>query len=114
MPEGGGEQTVPHAARTRAEEAAACELAMMGVRRHAQGRGIGTALVRRLLEAAAAAAAADGTCPAVLLSTQEQRNVTYYGRLGFRVVSQARVCIDDRPPFHNWNMLRDPGAPPPP
>jgi ribosomal protein S18 acetylase RimI-like enzyme len=73
-------------------------LAVLGTDPDAQGRGIGSALMRPTLE----------TCdrdevPAYLESSKE-RNIDFYARHGFRVT--AEIELPDGPRV--WSMWRDP------
>ncbi|MBK9124010.1 MAG: GNAT family N-acetyltransferase [Chloroflexi bacterium] len=77
-------------------------LMFVAIRPELQGRGIG----RKLLEPILVRAAADGI-PCYLESTNE-RNLTFYQRLGYRTVVEAD--IPDGGP-HVWVMLRDPEQP---
>lgn len=60
-------------------------LPLIGVEPMAQGRGLGAGLMRSALARCDAAG-----LPAYLESTN-QRNLTFYGRLGFRVTGQIKV-----------------------
>ena len=64
-----------------------------------QGRGVGSAAL------AAAMREADAEKLAVLLFTQEERNVRFYARLGFEVVADEICPVGD---FRNWAMIREP------
>jgi GNAT superfamily N-acetyltransferase len=75
-------------------------LAYMGVAPAAQGRGLGTRLMRPTLERCDAAA-----LPAYLEATSE-RNRSLYQRVGFEVVDEIRFA--GSPPL--WPMLRAPGG----
>ena len=73
-------------------------LAVLGTDPDAQGRGIGSALMRPMLE----------TCdrddvPAYLESSKE-RNIDFYARHGFRVTDEVR--LPEGPPV--WPMWREP------
>ena len=75
-----------------------CRLERMVVRPDAQGRGIGRrALQQALVEA-------DEANLPVLLSTQEERNVRFYRRLGFEVVRTD----EHQEAYTSWAMLRQP------
>jgi GNAT superfamily N-acetyltransferase len=76
-------------------------LDQLAVEPQAQGRGIGSAMLRFALERASA----DGL--PLFLETGLARNVTYYARFGFSVVRHA-----DAPGGgpHVWFMRRDAGA----
>ena len=64
-----------------------------------QGRGVGSAAL------AAAMREADAEKLAVLLFTQEERNVRFYAKLGFEVVADEICPVGD---FRNWAMIREP------
>ena len=64
-----------------------------------QGRGVGSVAL------AAAMSEADAEKLAVLLFTQEERNVRFYARLGFEVVADEICPVGD---FRNWAMIREP------
>ncbi len=72
-------------------------LSALGVSRDRQGQGIGTALMRPVLEVCDR----DGT-PAYL-ETATARNVLLYERLGFDVVEELTLPGTD---VHGWLMLR--------
>ena len=74
----------------------------LGVRREAQGHGIGTRLLR------AACERLDAERMAAYLETQTERNIALYRRHGFEVTSEFRARRDS-PPM--WTMWRDPRAP---
>ena len=67
-----------------------------------QGKGIGT---RALL---AALRETDARGLAVFLETQVERNVRFYSRLGFAVVSDDTCPVGGG--YRSWMMLREPGA----
>jgi ribosomal protein S18 acetylase RimI-like enzyme len=75
-------------------------LSAVGVDPERQGRGIGTALLRPVLERANAAG-----IPAYL-ETAVARNVLLYERLGFDVVEELDLPDID---IHGWLMLRRAG-----
>ena len=79
-------------------------LERMAVRPGAQGGGIGS----RCLGAALAEAAEKGC--AVILSTQEARNVKFYGRLGFEEVARDEGYFKTAGSTGetNWTMLKRP------
>lgn len=62
-----------------------------------QGKGIGSHALKQALDEA------DEAGLPVLLNTQEERNVQFYGRLGFEVVRKQ-----DMTGYTNWSMLRQP------
>jgi GNAT superfamily N-acetyltransferase len=74
-------------------------LAILGVEPELQGRGIGGALMRPILERC------DSAALPCYLETQKQRNVPFYERHGFRVVVEV-----DEPTsgIRFWTMLREP------
>ena len=73
-------------------------LAVLGTDPEAQGRGVGSALMRPVLDACDR----DGI-PAYLESSKE-RNIDFYARHGFRVTEEVRM--PKGPPV--WPMWRDP------
>jgi GNAT superfamily N-acetyltransferase len=80
-------------------------LAILGVEPELQGRGIGGALMRPILDRC------DRAQLPCYLETQKERNVPFYERHGFRVVVEV-----DEPTsgIRFWTMLREPhGASPP-
>ena len=78
-------------------------LATLGTDPPRQGQGVGSALLRAVLERADA----EGT-PAYLESSKE-RNLPFYGRHGFEVTGE--IHTPGGPTL--WLMWRDPRAPPP-
>ncbi|RCV52794.1 GNAT family N-acetyltransferase [Marinitenerispora sediminis] len=74
-------------------------LATVGVRRAAQGHGLGGRVI------AAGLRAADESGRPAFLETSEPRNVRFYQRLGFTVTAEVRLP-DDAPV--TWCMLREP------
>ena len=75
-------------------------LALLGVEPSRQGCGIGSRLIRPILERADAAGL---PC---YLETQNQRNLSFYEKHGFRVVNEGRVPGYE---LRSWAMLREPG-----
>jgi GNAT superfamily N-acetyltransferase len=73
-------------------------LAVLGTEPEAQGRGLGTAVLTRVLEQCDA----DGV--GAFLESSKERNVDYYARHGFRVVEEVRLV---RGPTM-WKMWREP------
>jgi ribosomal protein S18 acetylase RimI-like enzyme len=73
----------------------------LGVSPAAQGRGVGSALLR------AAAQRLDASAQPAYLETGTTRNVALYERHGFKVISEHRARAD-APPM--WSMWREPGA----
>lgn len=78
-------------------------LAILGVEPALQGRGIGGALVRPILERC------DSARLPCYLETQKARNVLFYERHGFRVVVEVE---EPRSGIRFWTMLREPHGPP--
>jgi len=70
-------------------------LGPVGVERHLQGRGIGSALLRAFLERIA------GERSAAYLETDKRENVRFYERFGFQVHVEAPVLG-----VPNWFMIR--------
>ncbi|QDZ17899.1 hypothetical protein A3770_01p04170 [Chloropicon primus] len=68
-----------------------------------QGRGIGTRALQLAVEEA------DAAGQAVALSTNEERNVTFYSRLGFEVAQSMAREIDGES-YHVWHMIRKPSS----
>jgi ribosomal protein S18 acetylase RimI-like enzyme len=77
-------------------------LQFLGVARAAQGRGIGSRLLKVGTDRCDAAA-----LPAYL-ETQTERNIALYSRHGFKVTSENRPR-PDAPPL--WSMWREPALP---
>ena len=73
----------------------------LGVDPARQRQGIGTALLRPVL------ARSDREVHPCYLETQVPGNVSFYERLGFRVVEEANV---PQQPIHLWFMRRDPAS----
>ena len=73
-------------------------LSALGVDPHRQGGGIGTLLMRPILERC------DRESIPAYLETAVARNVLLYERLGFRVVEEMDLPRSD---VHGWLMLRD-------
>lgn len=67
-----------------------------------QGQGVGSAALRSALREA------DLQGLAVVLGTQEERNVRFYRRLGFEVISDDECPLGGG--YRNWMMLREPTA----
>lgn len=76
-------------------------LSAIGVAPERQGRGVGSALMRPILERA------DAASEAAYLETAVARNVLIYERLGFEVVEEL---ILPRTDVRGWLMLRRPAA----
>mmetsp|Transcript_907 Transcript_907/g.2193 ORF Transcript_907/g.2193 Transcript_907/m.2193 type:complete len:270 (-) Transcript_907:175-984(-) len=78
---------------------AVLRLEAMTVLSSLQGQGIGSHALRTALEKV------DAQGQEVLLTTQQERNVTFYQRLGFDVVREA---VYEPAGFRSWFMLRTP------
>ena len=74
-------------------------LERMTVLPRCQGKKIGSRALRQALDEA------DKQQLAVLLATQEERNITFYRRLGFEVIREAPYEPAKCP---NWFMVRQP------
>jgi GNAT superfamily N-acetyltransferase len=70
------------------------------------GKGIGTELLASVL--ATTADAPGGAAHPVLLTTHEERNVTFYRRAGFDVIEEAKVALPGTAPYPVWAMRRAP------
>ena len=75
-------------------------LSALGVEPDRQGEGVGTALVRPVLDRC------DRDRTVAYLETAVARNVLLYERLGFDVVEEIDLPGTD---IHGWLMLREPG-----
>ncbi len=73
----------------------------LGVKPSHQRQGIGTALLRPGL------ARADREDCACYLETGTPENVSFYEKLGFRILEEADL---PQPPIHLWLMRRDPAS----
>jgi GNAT superfamily N-acetyltransferase len=71
---------------------------MIGVRREAQGRGVG----RALLESVADLALSHGETDGVTLTTEERSNVNLYRKFGYEVIGHVEVTPD----LETWGMLK--------
>jgi len=67
-----------------------------------QGRGVGSAALASALQEM------DALGLAVFLATQEERNLTFYRRLGFAVIADEICPIGAT--YRCWMMLREPNA----
>ena len=72
---------------------------VLGVDPPHQGQGVGGKLIRPVLEQA------DASRTACYLETEVERNLTFYGRYGFRVVAEATVPRLD---LRTWSLVREP------
>lgn len=95
----------------------AWEVTMMAIKPGRQGQGLGSKLLTRLLQSTATPGSRR-----IKLSTQEERNVRFYEKHGFKVESESTVGeagVDTYPPFRSWTMQllvppaqeQQPGAP---
>ena len=75
-------------------------LAVLGTEPEAQGRGVGSALMRPMLDAC------DSDDVPAYLESSKERNIDFYARHGFRVTGEVRL---PRGPTV-WSMWRDPRA----
>jgi GNAT superfamily N-acetyltransferase len=80
---------------------------MMAVDPARHGKGLGSQLLRFILEAAVDARATDGMPPAVL-TTHKKRNVVFYERAGFEVDDVRDVSLMGEAPYSVWSMRRLP------
>ena len=71
-------------------------LGMLGIVSSHQRQGFGKALVAATKELARCSADSRG----ILLNTETEKNIPYYGKLGFRVVGEA-----DADHVHTWSMF---------
>jgi len=65
-----------------------------------QGRGVGSRALREVADEA------DAEGLAIVLYTQDARNVTFYSRLGFEVIAERDSPVGGG--YRNWMMLREP------
>jgi GNAT superfamily N-acetyltransferase len=75
---------------------------MMAVRPDLQGQGLGSSLLRHVLDAAARS---DAAAPTVL-TTHLQANVTYYRRAGFEVSDERTLSPPNAEAYTVWSMRR--------
>jgi GNAT superfamily N-acetyltransferase len=79
---------------------------MMAVSPAQQGRGLGSALLRRVL--ALTADAPGGAEFPTVLTTHQQRNVAFYLQAGFAVVEKRELDLNGKSaPYPVWGMQRD-------
>ena len=76
------------------------QLERMTIRPDYQGRGIGSRALRHVLSSSSSSLS-------VRLATQEERNVQFYQRLGFRVVHHQTMGHDNGSSYPSWFMVRD-------
>jgi ribosomal protein S18 acetylase RimI-like enzyme len=77
-------------------------LAGLGVEPSIQNRGVGASLLRPVLELA------DRDKLACYLDTNNELNISFYEKVGFRLTTQGQARQDSP---HTWGMLREPGKP---
>jgi GNAT superfamily N-acetyltransferase len=65
-----------------------------------QGKGIGSKILLATMEET-------GNVGLLRLATQEERNVRFYERLGFRVVAERDFGSTDINQYHSWFMVRE-------
>lgn len=73
-------------------------LNMLGVRRSAQGTGLG----RRLVDFVHQMSRDDASSTGVSLSTEDEANIAFYEHLGYKLVGSADVS----PELHTWSFFR--------
>lgn len=77
-------------------------LFVMGVHPAAQGRGLGSRVIRPMLERA------DRQGLVCYLETTNERNLPYFGRFGFEPVLHERIAASDGHRLNIWALLRQP------
>lgn len=77
---------------------------MMAVRRDRQGQGVGSALLRQVLEAT------DASPHPIVLTTHLPENVVFYRRAGFEVFAEDTLEPPRSPAYKAWSMRRAPKA----
>lgn len=75
---------------------------MMAVHPDHQGKGLGSQVLRHVLDAAARL---DRQAPTVL-TTHLETNVTYYRRAGFQVIDQRTLTPPGSHPYSVWSMRK--------
>eukprot|EP00529_Nitzschia_sp_RCC80_P026928 CAMPEP_0113443658 /NCGR_PEP_ID=MMETSP0014_2-20120614/2257_1 /TAXON_ID=2857 /ORGANISM="Nitzschia sp." /LENGTH=276 /DNA_ID=CAMNT_0000334631 /DNA_START=1071 /DNA_END=1901 /DNA_ORIENTATION=+ /assembly_acc=CAM_ASM_000159 len=65
-----------------------------------QGQGIGSQALQLMVDEA------DRCGHHVKLSTQEQRNVRFYCKLGFEIVDERDIVQDEDGSYHTWTLVR--------
>jgi ribosomal protein S18 acetylase RimI-like enzyme len=73
-------------------------LAVLGTEPEAQGRGLGSAVLTRMLQQC------DSDGIGAFLESSKESNIDYYARHGFRVVNEVRLLKGPK----MWKMWRDP------
>lgn len=80
---------------------------MMAVDPARHGRGLGSQLLRFILDATVDARTTEGMPPA-LLTTHKKRNVVFYERAGFEVDDVRDLSLMGEAPYSVWSMRRGP------
>jgi len=75
-------------------------LAVLGTDPPRQGEGVGSVLIQPVLELC------DRDCVPAYLESSKERNIDFYSRFGFRVVSEVQLPRGPR----MWPMWRDPAG----
>ncbi|MCI4338594.1 MAG: GNAT family N-acetyltransferase, partial [Thermoplasmata archaeon] len=78
-------------------------LATLGTEPAQQGKGIGSALLRSMIERID-----ESGYPAYLESSKE-RNVPFYARFGFEVIEEFRSAMGSPPIWRMWRQMQAPG-----
>lgn len=78
---------------------------MMAVSPQLQGRGLGSTLLSSLFALHQLSFSKGQN--RIKLSTQEERNVIFYERAGFKVESALTVDVVGVEPFFSWTMIKD-------
>jgi GNAT superfamily N-acetyltransferase len=80
---------------------------MMAVAPACHGMGLGSRLLRFIMDATVDARRTEGLSPAVL-TTHKKRNVVFYRRAGFAVDDVRDVSLMGEAPYSVWSMRRRP------
>jgi len=80
---------------------------MMAVESGRQGRGLGSHLLKFVLDATVDARTT-GEKPLAVLSTHKERNVVFYERAGFEVDGVQSMSLMGEAPYRVWSMRRRP------
>ena len=86
-----------HASISQANKSIYGELSMVAVHSSARGSGVGTAMVKHLLEQPSLKG------KVLSLSTQKEINLSFYSKNGFQL-----LCKDEVHGFSTWTMIRVP------
>jgi len=76
-------------------------LMVLGVATAFQGQGLGTKLMKALVEESEQAGIP------IYLETQTETNVQWYEKLGFRQIKQVTLPVINLP---QWELVREPGT----